>query len=107
MSLETKTTCPLGHKCEKIAQSEDGNSYIERCAWYVEVQGKHPQTDETLNESRCAMAWQPVLILEQSRNIHINTNAMLSMRNETVKRQDEALEALKNAEKNNVKSICK
>jgi hypothetical protein len=89
--METVTTCPLGHTCEKAV---DGK--IERCAWYIKMAGSDPQTGAQIEESRCSMAWQPLLMLE-ANGLALNGNASIqSLRNETIKRQNIALEAIKN-----------
>ena len=93
MTLQVNITCPLGSNCERVI---DGA--IERCAWYVKLEGEHPQSGEKMNESRCAMAWIPVLQIEgNGQNRHITT-AVQSLRNETIKRQNAALEMVKNAQ---------
>ena len=87
--LEIELTCPLGSTCEQII---DGK--IHRCAWYVELKGKDPQTGEDIAESRCAMAWQPLLAIEGNGAIKGVAISVQSLRNEHSKRQDKALEAL-------------
>jgi hypothetical protein len=58
--IKTVLTCPLGGTCEKV-----NGDVIERCAWYITMEGMNPQTGEQINsESRCAMAWLPVLAVE-------------------------------------------
>lgn len=82
MSSEIKTvlTCPLGSKCEEI---KDGA--IHRCAWFTTLQGTNPQTGESVDERGCAMAWLPVLLVENSRNVMSTSAAVESFRNEMVK----------------------
>ena len=89
MSLEVKTTCPLGSECEKIV---DG--VIHRCAWYVTIKGKNPQDNTDIDESRCAIAWQPILAIEQTATAVHTNQSIQSMRNETIKRQEIAMGAL-------------
>ena len=55
-------TCPLGHTCEKAV---DG--YIERCAWYTNIKGKDPQSEEIIDQWKCAMTWQPILLVENAQ----------------------------------------
>ena len=87
--LKVIETCPLGHTCEKIV-----GDHIERCAWYVKLIGKNPQDGKDIDESRCSMAWQPILMIE-GNGLAMGTNASIqSMRNESLKRQDLALGAL-------------
>jgi len=86
MDIKTVTTCPLGSVCERVVDNT-----IERCAWYVKVEGQHPQTGEFLSESRCSMAWQPLLMIDTNGKLNQNIATVESLRNETIKRQDAAL----------------
>ena len=86
--MDVKTVCPLGCECEQVAS--DGKS-IERCAWFVQMQGENPQTGEAVNDWRCAMAWQPILMVESTRATTQNSAAIESHRNETNKRQEQAI----------------
>ena len=80
--LEATITCPLGSVCEEIK-----NDKIYRCAWYTEMQGLDA-SGEPHDESRCSMAWMPILQTEMSGTNRGQTAAIESLRNETVKRQD-------------------
>ena len=82
MSLEVELTCPLGSTCEEV---KDGK--IHRCMWYTKVVGKNPQTEEQIDEWKCAIAWMPILQIETSQTNRGQTHALQSFRNETVKRQ--------------------
>jgi len=84
--IKTVYTCPLGSTCEKVA-----NGVIERCAWYVKVEGTNPNTGKFMSESRCTMAWLPLLNIDTNGKLNENIAAIHSMRNETIKRQDAAL----------------
>ena len=86
MEIKTVYVCPLGGTCEKIA---DG--VIERCAWYVKIEGTHPNTGEFISESRCAMYWQPILMIDTNGKLNQNIATVESLRNETIKRQDAVL----------------
>jgi len=84
--MEIKITCPLGSQCET---AKDG--YIERCAWNVEIEGTSSNNGEEIKESRCAMAWMPLLQIENTaKTIGIN-EAICSAREENIKRQDMGL----------------
>ncbi len=85
-------TCPLGHECVK---AEGG--VISKCAWYVKLQGNDPQTGERVDKEDCAIAWQPILLIEANAQAARTTSSVQSMRNESVIRQDQAIEALKHA----------
>lgn len=71
-----KPTCPLGKKCET-------------CKWYVLVRGKHPQSEQQIDEWNCAMAWIPILLIENAQTSRGQTQALESFRNEMVKGQNQ------------------
>jgi hypothetical protein len=48
--------CPLAGEC-----MEHG------CAWYVLVQGQHPQTGAAVDRWDCAVAWLPLLLIENTK----------------------------------------
>lgn len=76
MKLESKSNCPLNgfEPCK-----------LWDCSWFIEVKGKHPQTGTDMNEWGCAMAWMPVMMIENSRQQHSTAAAVESFRNEMVK----------------------
>jgi len=39
------------------------------CAWWVMVQGMHPQTGEIVNQGNCAMAWLPILQIDNTQQL--------------------------------------
>lgn len=78
--MTVKTTCPLGHKCQKY----DETGLIEQCAWYITLAGRHPQTGEEIHDSKCAIAWGPIIGLEQANTNRGQTAALESFRNEVV-----------------------
>jgi len=82
--MQEKLTCPLGSDCERAV-----NGVIERCAWYVKIQGKHPQSEELIDDWRCAMAWQPLLLIENAQMNRGQTAAIESLRNEMKSGQDQ------------------
>jgi hypothetical protein len=86
MTLPVTITCPLGSTCEKIV---DGS--IHRCAWYVKIEGKNPQTGTDISESNCAIAWGPIISIEgngQTRNL---VASFQSLRNAALDNQKKAL----------------
>jgi hypothetical protein len=81
--LEVIITCPMGLKCEEI---KDNKAY--RCAWFTKLAGKDPQSEKEIEQWGCAISWLPVMLVEVSQTNRGNTDAISSMRNEIVKRQD-------------------
>jgi len=90
--MDVTITCPLGSVCEEIKDNK-----ICRCAWYVKMTGVDA-SGEDHDEWKCAMAWQPILLTEVSGTNRGQTSALESFRNETIVRQDKALEIASNAQ---------
>jgi len=80
--MDVTITCPLGHECETIKDNK-----LHRCAWLTEIAGKDPQSEETLHESRCAIAWMPLLQVETAQTNRGQTQALGSFRDEVVGQQ--------------------
>ena len=81
--METKIICPLGSDCESIK-----NNQSHRCAWYIRLQGKHPQSEQPVDEWGCAIAWLPVLLIENTQTNRGQTQAIESFRNEMLGKQE-------------------
>ena len=99
--METKTgTCPLGAKCEEV---RDDIMYV--CPWYTKVRGNDPNTGQEVDEMRCAIAWLPMLMIENSQQQRQTGAAVESFRNEVVV-QNNALhnDLLNHAEQNRLSS---
>ena len=79
MEIKTVLTCPLGAKCEEIKDSA-----IHRCAWYTKLAGTNPNTGEVMDEQGCAIAWLPMLMIENSMQQRSTSAAVESFRNETM-----------------------
>ena len=80
---EIKYTCPLGSDCETIKDNQ-----IHRCMWYVALAGKDPQSEKMIDEFSCAMAWLPILLVENAMTNRGQTQALESFRNEVSKGQN-------------------
>jgi hypothetical protein len=76
MKIESKANCPLdGFKpCRQLD-----------CAWFTQLRGNNPQTGEPVDEWGCAIAWIPVLLIENSQQQRQTGAAVESFRNEVVK----------------------
>jgi hypothetical protein len=79
MEIKTVLTCPLNSKCEEV---KDGA--IHRCAWYTTLAGTNPNTGDKVDEKGCAIAWLPMLTIENSMQQRSTSAAVESFRNETV-----------------------
>lgn len=88
--MEVILECPLGSRCEYIGDDKK----IHRCHWYTKMTGM-AQDGSSYDESRCAIAWQPILMVENSAQTRSAAAAIESLRNETIKRQDAALSAVR------------
>lgn len=76
MKIEPKNQCPLNNfdPCKQLD-----------CAWFLKVQGKHPQDGKDIEEWGCAMSWMPILMIENSQQQRQTGAAVESFRNEMVK----------------------
>ena len=90
MKLEVKHNCPLNN-FEPCRQFE--------CAWFLKVAGKHPNTNEDMDEYGCAVAWFPILQIETARQANQTGAAVESFRNEMVKQNYQTQELLSKDDK--------
>ena len=70
---------------------EDGsirNGELVACRFWVTVQGMNPQSGETMNHKDCAMAWMPILMIENSKVNRETGSAVESFRNEMVRNNE-------------------
>lgn len=79
MEMKPKTNCPLNNfePCKEL-----------NCAWFMKVSGKDPQKDKEIEDWGCAVAWLPVMLVENARVSHQTGAAVESFRNEMVKAND-------------------
>jgi len=79
MELNAKPNCPLdGFKpCRQL-----------ECAWFLKIAGNHPQTGKEVEDWGCAMAWMPILSIENSQQQRQTGAAVESFRNEMVKNNE-------------------
>lgn len=76
MQIKSKTGCPL-NKFKPCKELE--------CAWFTKVVGHNPNTGQEVEEWACAIAWTPVLLIENSQMQRQTGAAVESFRNETVR----------------------
>ena len=76
MQLEGKHGCPLDNfnPCRQLD-----------CAWFMKIRGMDPNTGKDIDEWGCAVAWMPVLLIENSQQQRSTGAAVESFRNEMVK----------------------
>ena len=72
--------CPL-HK-------KDMSEVCHTCPFWTYIRGSNPNTGDAIDEWRCAIAWLPLLLVENSQQSRQSGAAIESMRNEIVKRMD-------------------
>ena len=69
--------CPL-HKV-------DMSTVCHKCPWWTRVIGKNPQSEEMIDDWRCAVALLPMLLVENAQMSRQTGAAVESFRNEMVK----------------------
>jgi hypothetical protein len=86
MKIESKANCPL-----------DGFNPCRQtdCAWFTQLRGNNPQTGKEIDEWGCAIAWIPVLLIENSQQQRQTGAAVESFRNEMVNSNEQTLLMLK------------
>lgn len=62
-------SCPLGHSCDK-------------CLWHTHLRGQNPQTGQEIDNHGCAIAFLPILMIENSQQQRQTSAAVESFRNE-------------------------
>jgi len=84
MQLKSGTFCPLLKK-ECIGL---------QCAWMTRVQGVDTNTGNQVDEYQCAIAWMPMLLIENSGQQRQTGAAVESFRNEMVKSNETSQKVL-------------
>jgi hypothetical protein len=70
------TVCPL-HKV-------DCSTVCHKCPWWSRVVGKNPQSEEMIDDWRCAVALLPMLLIENAQVTRQGTATMETFRNSVV-----------------------
>lgn len=84
--------CPL-HK-------KDTSEVCHTCPWWTRVIGKNPQSEEMIDDWRCAIALLPMLLIENAQQSRQTGAAVETLRNGLVAGVVEAVgRAAKNAER--------
>lgn len=53
-----------------------------KCSWFTQVRGTNPNTGKEVDEWGCAIAWLPVLLIENAQQSRQTGAAVESFRNE-------------------------
>lgn len=79
MQIQSKPNCPLNgfQPCKQLD-----------CAWFMKINGKNPNTGQEIEEWGCAMAWLPILLIENSNQQRQTGAAVESFRNEVVNQNE-------------------
>lgn len=70
------SVCPL-HKV-------DCSEVCHKCPWWNRVTGKNPQSEEMIDDWRCAVALLPMLLIENAQQSRSTGAAVESLRNNLV-----------------------
>lgn len=104
MAKDAKIICPLmGGECIEDGSIKDGE--LVSCRFWVYVHGKNPQTGEDVRNGDCAMAWTPMLLIENSKVNRETGAAVESFRNEMVKSNEVNQQILLNATRVNTNTL--
>jgi hypothetical protein len=71
-------SCPLGHECHK-------------CLWMTKLRGMNPQTGQEMDSEGCAIAFLPILLIENSQQQRQTAAAVESFRNQMMQGNDQML----------------
>jgi hypothetical protein len=93
MKIEPKNNCPLNN-FDPCKQTE--------CAWFTQIRGMNPNTGAEVDEWACAIAWMPMLMIENSQQQRSTGAAVESFRNEMVKANETNTQVLISATKQNI-----
>ena len=77
------TNCPLYQK--------DMSEVCHKCAWWTRVIGKNPQTEEMIDDWKCAVALLPMLLVENAQMSRQTGAAVESFRNGVVQTVGDAV----------------
>lgn len=86
MKLEVKNNCPLNNfePCKMFD-----------CAWFVQMRGTDPSSGKEVDDYACAIAWTPMLLVENALHTRHTGAAIESFRNEMVKANESSQALLK------------
>jgi hypothetical protein len=94
MAKDAKIICPMMGGQECVEDGAIRNGELVKCRFWIHVIGKTPQTNQETDNYDCAMAWMPVLMIENSKVNRETGAAIESMRNENVNTGQQITSAL-------------
>lgn len=84
MQLKNGNFCPLiKEDCKGL-----------QCVWFTQVRGTNPNTGKEVDDYACAIAWMPVLMIENSQQQRQTGAAVESFRNEMAKANEVSTQVL-------------
>ena len=84
--MDVEITCPLGSKCEEVRDNQ-----IYRCAWYVKIAGKDPQSEKEVEEWGCGIYWNVFMQMQVHQSEIMTTASIDKVANEIAKSRDEEI----------------
>lgn len=95
MQIKPENFCPLiKEDCRGL-----------KCSWFTQIRGTNPNTGKEVDEWGCAVAWLPVLLVENSQQQRQTGAAVESFRNEMVRSNEASQQILLAASGSKVKMI--
>ena len=65
-----------------------GRCIEARCMWWIQLRGINKNTGTEIDEYGCAVAWLPMLLIENANEMRQTGAAVESLRNESIKGED-------------------
>lgn len=78
-------TPPENITCHDTGHKKKCKDLFLHCWKWIQIQGANPNTGEEMNTCKCADAWKPLLLVENSQQQRQTGAAIESFRNEMVK----------------------
>lgn len=96
MELKPKPNCPLAgfQPCRQLD-----------CAWFSQLRGTNPNTGKEVDEWGCAVAWLPMLLVENSQMSRQTGAAVESFRNAMHEDNNRSMNLLLNAAQTSARKI--
>lgn len=85
MKIEVKPNCPINNfkPCKKFD-----------CSWFIQIRGTNPQTGEAQDEFGCAVAYLPLMMIDNAQQTRQTGAAIESFRNEMVEANNNSFDLL-------------